>query len=50
MIIAGWLWVVFTVIAAFFQTLRNAMQRELTTTLALSAPRMCGFCSAFRSR
>jgi drug/metabolite transporter (DMT)-like permease len=32
-ILAGWLWAVFTVIAAFFQTLRNAMQRELTTTL-----------------
>ena len=27
------LWIVFTVLAAFFQTLRNAMQRELTTTL-----------------
>jgi drug/metabolite transporter (DMT)-like permease len=31
--IGGWLWIVFTVIAAFFQTLRNAMQRELTTSL-----------------
>ena len=30
---AGWLWIVFTVIAAFFQTLRNAMQRELTGKL-----------------
>ena len=28
-----WLWVVFTIIAAFTQTLRNAMQRELTATL-----------------
>jgi drug/metabolite transporter (DMT)-like permease len=28
-----WLWIVFTVIAAFFQTLRNAMQRELTGSL-----------------
>jgi len=27
------LWIVFTVLAAFFQTLRNAMQRELTATL-----------------
>jgi drug/metabolite transporter (DMT)-like permease len=27
------LWAVFTVVAAFFQTLRNAMQRELTTSL-----------------
>ena len=28
-----WLWAVFTVIAALAQTLRNAMQRELTATL-----------------
>jgi drug/metabolite transporter (DMT)-like permease len=32
-ILAGWLWAIFTVIAAFFQTLRNAMQRELTSAL-----------------
>jgi drug/metabolite transporter (DMT)-like permease len=32
-ILSGWLWAVFTVIAAFFQTLRNAMQRELTGAL-----------------
>jgi drug/metabolite transporter (DMT)-like permease len=32
-IVAGWLWAVFTVVAAFFQTLRNAMQRELTPSL-----------------
>ncbi|MGA2943999.1 MAG: EamA/RhaT family transporter, partial [Xanthobacteraceae bacterium] len=31
--IPSWLWIVFTVAAAFFQTLRNAMQRELTVTL-----------------
>jgi drug/metabolite transporter (DMT)-like permease len=31
--VASWLWIVFTVTAAFFQTLRNAMQRELTTSL-----------------
>ena len=31
--ISSWLWIVFTVTAAFFQTLRNAMQRELTTSL-----------------
>ncbi len=31
--VAGWLWIVFTVVAAFFQTLRNAMQRELTGKL-----------------
>ena len=48
--ITGWLWIVFTVIAAFFQTVRNAMQRELTTSSAPSARRMCGSCSAFRSR
>jgi drug/metabolite transporter (DMT)-like permease len=28
-----WLWAIFTVVAAFFQTLRNAMQRELTGSL-----------------
>ena len=28
--ITPWLWAVFTVIAAFAQTVRNAMQRELT--------------------
>jgi drug/metabolite transporter (DMT)-like permease len=32
-IVTPWLWAVFTVIAAFTQTLRNAMQRELTVTL-----------------
>jgi drug/metabolite transporter (DMT)-like permease len=31
--VAPWLWAVFTVIAAFAQTLRNAMQRELTGSL-----------------
>jgi drug/metabolite transporter (DMT)-like permease len=29
----SWLWAIFTIVAAFFQTLRNAMQRELTTSL-----------------
>ena len=33
MIEAGWLWAVFTVIAAAAQTVRNATQRELTGTL-----------------
>jgi drug/metabolite transporter (DMT)-like permease len=33
MVVVPWLWAVFTVIAAFFQTLRNAMQRELTRAL-----------------
>jgi drug/metabolite transporter (DMT)-like permease len=31
--VTPWLWAVFTVVAAFAQTLRNAMQRELTVTL-----------------
>ena len=33
MIVFGWLWAIFTVVAAFFQTLRNAMQRELAGSL-----------------
>jgi len=33
MLDASWLWALFTVIAAASQTLRNATQRELTTTL-----------------
>ena len=33
MIEAGWLWVVFTLIAAAAQTVRNATQRELTAKL-----------------
>jgi drug/metabolite transporter (DMT)-like permease len=32
-VISGWLWAIFTVIAAFSQTVRNAMQRELTASL-----------------
>jgi drug/metabolite transporter (DMT)-like permease len=31
--VTGWLWAIFTVTAAGAQTLRNAMQKELTTTL-----------------
>jgi drug/metabolite transporter (DMT)-like permease len=31
--VTPWLWAVFTIIAAFAQTLRNAMQRELTRSL-----------------
>jgi drug/metabolite transporter (DMT)-like permease len=31
--VSSWLWAIFTVIAAFAQTVRNAMQRELTGTL-----------------
>jgi drug/metabolite transporter (DMT)-like permease len=33
MVAAGWLWVVFTLLAAAGQTARNAMQRELTAAL-----------------
>lgn len=33
MIDTGWLWAVFTILAAGGQTIRNAMQRELTVTL-----------------
>ena len=33
MIVVGWLWAIFTVVATFFQTLRNAMQRELARRL-----------------
>src|SRR5882724_9143945 len=33
MLEASWLWALFTVIAAASQTVRNATQRELTTTL-----------------
>ena len=31
--VPSWLWIVFTIVAAFFQTVRNAMQRELTGSL-----------------
>ncbi|MCL4766279.1 MAG: DMT family transporter [Hyphomicrobiaceae bacterium] len=31
--VSGWLWVIFTILAGGGQTLRNAMQKELTTTL-----------------
>jgi hypothetical protein len=30
---SSWAWALFTVIAAFSQTVRNAAQRQLTTTL-----------------
>jgi drug/metabolite transporter (DMT)-like permease len=33
MTVSPWLWAIFTIIAAFFQTLRNAMQRELSGNL-----------------
>jgi drug/metabolite transporter (DMT)-like permease len=32
-VVPPWLWIVFTLCAAFAQTLRNLVQRELTTTL-----------------
>ena len=47
--VTPWLWAVFTVIAAFMQTLRNAMQRELTTKLGTVGATHVRFCSAFRS-
>ena len=31
--VSSWLWAIFTIIAAFAQTVRNAMQRELAGTL-----------------
>lgn len=39
----GWLWVVFTVLAAGGQTLRNAMQRELTNTVGTFGATMVRF-------
>src|SRR5580704_13102992 len=33
MLDSSWLWALFTVIAAFSQTVRNAAQRQLTATL-----------------
>jgi drug/metabolite transporter (DMT)-like permease len=33
MIETGWLWIVFTIAAALSQTIRNALQRELTATV-----------------
>jgi len=33
MVAAGWLWIVFTLLAAAGQSARNAMQRELTAKL-----------------
>ena len=33
MVASPWLWALFTVIAAFSQTVRNAAQRQLTATL-----------------
>lgn len=39
----GWLWVVFTLLAALGQTLRNAMQRELTNTVGTFGATMVRF-------
>src|SRR6202047_2144064 len=33
MLDSSWLWALFTIVAAFSQTVRNAAQRQLTTTL-----------------
>jgi drug/metabolite transporter (DMT)-like permease len=45
--IATWLWAVFTVIAAFSQTVRNAMQRELTGTLGTAGATQVRFLFGF---
>lgn len=41
--VTGWLWVVFTLLAAGGQTLRNAMQRELTNTVGTFGATMVRF-------
>ncbi len=42
-----WLWAVFTVIAAFAQTVRNAMQRELTGSLGTAGATQVRFLFGF---
>jgi drug/metabolite transporter (DMT)-like permease len=42
-----WLWAIFTVIAAFAQTLRNAMQRELTGNLGTAGATQVRFLFGF---
>src|SRR4051794_19866832 len=46
---SGWLWVVFTLIAAAAQTARNAMQRELTATLGTVGATQVRFLFGFPS-
>ena len=48
--VTPWLWAVFTVIAAFAQTVRNAMQRELTGTLGTAGATHVRFLFGFPSR
>jgi len=42
-----WLWAVFTVAAAFAQTIRNAMQRELTAALGTAGATQVRFLFGF---
>ena len=44
---SSWLWAVFTVIAAFSQTVRNAMQRELTVSLGTLGATLVRFLFGF---
>jgi len=43
----SWLWAIFTIIAAFAQTLRNAMQRELTGSLGTAGATQVRFLFGF---
>jgi hypothetical protein len=45
-----WLWAVFTVAAAFAQTIRNAMQRELTAALGTAGATQVRFLFGFPIR
>jgi drug/metabolite transporter (DMT)-like permease len=45
--VSPWLWAVFTVIAAFSQTVRNAMQRELTGSLGTAGATQVRFLFGF---
>ncbi len=40
---APWLWIVFTLVAAASQTVRNLLQRELTTSLGTLGATMVRF-------
>ena len=44
---SAWLWAVFTVVAAFSQTVRNAMQRELTVSLGTLGATLVRFLFGF---
>ncbi|HEX4409509.1 MAG TPA: DMT family transporter [Xanthobacteraceae bacterium] len=45
--LSPWLWAIFTVIAAFAQTVRNAMQRELTGSLGTAGATQVRFLFGF---